>query len=108
MEKPNIKKLAPEIAGKRGNADSIERHLKRIKRDSRIREYCEDQSFEYLRHSQLDGKRTTPFWNLLSWFPLFPICTETILWRNRDKFFLRLSSGHFPNHLSLPAQCDRA
>ena len=60
MEKPNIKKLAREIAGKRGKADSIERHLKRIKRDSRIRKYFKDQSFEYLS-SQLDGKLTDPF-----------------------------------------------
>jgi len=61
MEKPNIKKLAREIAGKRGNADSIERHLKRIKRDPRVRKYLEDQPFEY---SQLDGKLTNPFLEL--------------------------------------------
>jgi hypothetical protein len=60
MEKPNIKKLAREIAGKRGNADSMERRLKRIKRDSRVREYFEDQ-IEYLSYSQLDGELTNPY-----------------------------------------------
>jgi hypothetical protein len=60
MEKPNIKKLAREIAGKPGKeADSIERRLKRIKADARVRKYLEDEPFEY--YSQLDGKPTNPF-----------------------------------------------
>ena len=70
MEKPNIKRLAREIAGKRRKKESIEkylkrierteRHLKRIKSNPRIREYVEDRSIEWLSYS-VDGKITDPF-----------------------------------------------
>jgi hypothetical protein len=68
MEKPNISQLAREIEGECGKNETIEkylkrigrteRHLKRIKRDPRIREYAEDQSSEWLSD---DDKITDPF-----------------------------------------------
>ena len=71
MEKPNISRLAREIAGECGKKESIEKylkriertvkHLKRIKRDPRIRKYAEDQSSEWLSYSVIDGKITDPF-----------------------------------------------
>ena len=58
MEKPNISRLAREIEGECGEKESIEKylkriarkekHLKRIKRDPRIRQYVEDRSIEWL------------------------------------------------------------
>ena len=74
MEKPNISRLAREIEGECGKKESIEKylkrigrsekHLKRIKRDPRIREYVEDWSSEWLSYSVIDGKITDPF----GWF----------------------------------------
>jgi hypothetical protein len=74
MEKPNISRLAREIEGECGKKETgekylkrigrTERHLKRIKRDPRIREYAESQSNEWLSYSVIDGKITDPF----EWF----------------------------------------